>query len=170
MKISSTVIWCNLKPPPSSRWDSKLEFLVKGWWPKSFRPVLGVNTWPVLGVNTLLDTPKSNTFYEWTSLEFECGFQGVPKKRKKKPHVTREQLNSAGEHSTLLPGFSPSALACQCSHVRHWDLGETSYILKREILHTTMEFKLTFLPPSWRSLGLSKGHLTIPTRSQRLAR
>ena len=30
--------------------------------------------------------------------------------------------------------------------------------------------KVTFLSPSWRSLNLWKGHLTIPKRSQRIAR
>ena len=31
-------------------------------------------------------------------------------------------------------------------------------------------FKVTFWSPSWRSLSLLKGHLTIPKRSQRIAR
>ena len=31
-------------------------------------------------------------------------------------------------------------------------------------------FKVTFLSASWRSLNLWKGHLTIPKRSQRIAR
>ena len=31
-------------------------------------------------------------------------------------------------------------------------------------------FKVTFLSPGWRSLNLSKGHLIIPKRSQRIAR
>ena len=33
-----------------------------------------------------------------------------------------------------------------------------------------MWFKVTFLSPSWRSLNLWRGHLTIPKRSQRIAR
>ena len=35
---------------------------------------------------------------------------------------------------------------------------------------TTRWFKVTFLSPSWRSLNLWKGHLTIPKRPQRIAR
>ena len=34
----------------------------------------------------------------------------------------------------------------------------------------TRWFKVTFWSPSWRSLNLWKGHLTIPKRSQRIAR
>ena len=34
----------------------------------------------------------------------------------------------------------------------------------------TRWFKVTFVSPSWRSLNLWKGHLTIPKRSQRIAR
>ena len=35
---------------------------------------------------------------------------------------------------------------------------------------TTKWFKVTFLFPSWRSLDLWRGHLTIPKRSQSIAR
>ena len=35
---------------------------------------------------------------------------------------------------------------------------------------STRWFQVTFLSPSWRSLNAWKGHLTIPKRSQRIAR
>ena len=50
----------------------------------------------------------------------------------------------------------------------HEVLQEDSNIWKQNV--STRWVKVTFWSPSWRSLSLWKGHLTIPKRSQRIAR
>ena len=42
--------------------------------------------------------------------------------------------------------------------------------IKNGVLFHSRWFKVTFWSPSWRSLNLWRGHLTIPKRSQRIAR
>ncbi len=44
------------------------------------------------------------------------------------------------------------------------------FLLKYQLILYTRWFKVTFWFPSWRSLSPLKGHLTIPKRSQRIAR
>ena len=52
--------------------------------------------------------------------------------------------------------------------VRGWCLGGL-FLNGGEVKLYTRRFKVTLWSPSWRSLNLWKGHLTIPKRSQRIA-
>ena len=58
---------------------------------------------------------------------------------------------------------SKGTVPCQWSF---WRNG----VLSRKGRIDTRWFKVTYWSPSWRSLSHSKGHLTIPKRSQRIAR